>query len=314
MRLLGAVVCVLGGVALAAQGRVNGQLGLHLGDGLVAALISFVVGTVILGVAVAVTPSWRAAAPRFTAALRGRTLPPWHCLGGVAGAGFVTAQGLTVPLLGVALFTVAGVAGQVVSGLLVDRSGFGPGEPRPVTPTRALGAGLAVVAVLVAVSHELGVSTQALWLSLIPAVAGAGIGWAAPANGLVRAATGSVAFAAFVNFVVGVAVLLLACGIDVAVRGLPAPPPTQAWLYLGGLLGIIGMSSGVFAIRHIGALMLGLCLVAGQVIGAVLLDLFVPTPGTVIPPTTFIGVAITLLAAGVAAVPSGRRGTARVRG
>jgi len=52
---------------------------------------------------------------------------------------------------------------------------------------------------------------------------------------------------------------------------------------------------------------LGLCAVAGQLVGAVLLD--VSAGG--IAAGTVAGVALTLLAAGVAAVPGGR---ARVRG
>ncbi|WP_018682705.1 DMT family transporter [Actinokineospora enzanensis] len=305
MRTIAAVASVLGGVALALQSKVNGSLGHHLGDGLFAALISFFVGLVLLAVLVLAVPAWRGGGRRFADALRTRKLRPWQCLGGMAGAFYVTTQGLTVSLLGVAMFTVAGVAGSVVSSLLVDRAGFGPGGPRPVTPTRAVGAVLAVAAVGVAVSDELGTPSQ-LWLSLVPALAGAGIGWAQAANGLVGVATRSVAFASLVNFGIGFVFLVLACGVDALVRGLPKAPPTDPGLYAGGLLGVVMLLATVFAVRHIGALMVGLCAIAGQIVGAVVLDLFAPGASGGIETTTLVGVIVTLVAAGVAAVPSGR--------
>ncbi|WP_026422475.1 DMT family transporter [Actinokineospora inagensis] len=310
VKVAAVLVTVLGGVALATQSRVNGQLGARIGDGLFAAVISFSIGLVILFAGVLVLPTARAAAPKFVQALRTHRLRPWQCLGGAGGAFFVTSQGLTVALLGVAMFTVAGVSGQVLSGLLTDRAGFGPGEPRPITPTRATGAVMAVVAVAVAVSDKFD-SPSRLWLSLVPALAGLAIGWAQAANGLVRIACGSVAFASFVNFVVGTVLLVVACAIDALVRGLPGHLPPDFLLYTGGALGVVGISTGVFAVRHIGVLMVGLCLITGQVAAAVLFD--VTTAG--IEPTTVVGVAVTLLAAGVAAVPSGRAARNRpVRG
>lgn len=301
-RPLGAVVATLGGVALAAQSRINGQLGTHLGDGLIAALISFSIGLVILVTAVVAMPNARAGVGRFREAISTRQLRPWQCLGGAAGAWYVTSQGLTVTLLGVAVFTVAVVAGQVVSSLLVDRAGIAPGDAQPITVTRGVGAALAVVAVGIAVSDEFGRPGH-LWLALVPALAGVGLGWQQAVNGQVRAASGSVAFASMLNFAVGLAALTIASTVDVSLRGLPNSPPTQWWLYVGGALGVVALSTAVFAVRLVGVLMVGLCAVAGQLVGALLLDVLAPPPGEGIEPTTVIGVALTLAAVGIAAVP-----------
>ncbi|GLW94772.1 DMT family transporter [Actinokineospora globicatena] len=301
-RTAAVLITCLGGVGLATQSRVNGQLAAHLRDGLVAALVSFLVGLVILVVGVLAIPSARAAVPKVALAVREHRLRPWQCLGGAAGAFFVTAQGLTVAALGVAMFTVAAVSGQVLSGLLMDRAGIGPGGPRPITPTRAIGAVLAVVAVTAAVSDEFD-SPSRLWLSLIPAAAGLGLGWAQAVNGRVSAASGSVSVATLVNFGIGTVALALACAVDVLVRGLPAGLPSNAILYVGGALGVIGVSASVFAVRYIGVLMVSLGMISGQLAGAVLFDL----TGPGIEPATAVGVVVTLLAAGVAALPSGRR-------
>ncbi len=55
-------------------------------------------------------------------------------------------------LLGVALFTVATVTGQTLSGLLVDRMGIGPAGKRSITGIRVIGSILTVAAVAWAVS------------------------------------------------------------------------------------------------------------------------------------------------------------------
>ncbi|MGH3880703.1 MAG: DMT family transporter, partial [Actinophytocola sp.] len=140
VRVAGAAVAAVGGVALAVQGRINGQLGFVIHDGVFAALISFGIGTVLLAVAVAATPSARAGVVRLRDSVRGGRLRPWQCLGGACGAVFVTAQGVTVATLGVAVFTISVVAGQVVASLAVDRAGLGPADPQPVTLPRAVGA------------------------------------------------------------------------------------------------------------------------------------------------------------------------------
>ncbi|WP_436492286.1 DMT family transporter [Actinokineospora sp. HUAS TT18] len=297
-RSAGAVVAIGGGVVLALQARINGRLGTELGDGLIAATISFIIGLVILITAVAVTPTARAGVKRLTHALRTRQLQPWQCLGGVVGAWYVTSQGLTVTLLGVAVFTVAVVAGQVMSSLVVDRAGIAPGDPQPITGPRAFGAALAVVAVGVAVSDEFSRPGH-LWLALIPALAGAGLGWQQAVNGQVRKFADSVAVASTLNFAVGLVALLIATAVDIAVRGLPNPLPSEWWLYVGGTLGPIALSTAVFAVRLIGVLMVGLCAVAGQLAGAVLLDV----ADDVVQPATVAGVVITFVAVGVAALP-----------
>ena len=86
-------------------------------------------------------------------------------LAGGIGAFFVFAQSFTVGLLGIALFTVATVTGQTLSGLLVDRLGIGPAGKKSVTGIRVIGCILTIAAVSWAVS---------------PRFAGAAAGAAAP--------------------------------------------------------------------------------------------------------------------------------------
>lgn len=302
-KIVGALVAAGGGLCLAVQGRLNGQLGSHLRDGIAAAVFSFGTGLVLLVVLVAAMPKARAGVSRLRAALAGHTLRWWECLGGLCGAFFVTSQGISVTALGVAVFTVAVVAGQTASGLLVDRAGIGPGDPRPITPPRAIGAAIAVVAVLVSVSGDFA-HPSALWLAILPAVAGIGMSWQQAVNGLVRDASGHVLVPTAVNFGIGTVGLLVAFAVDVVVRGLPATPPADWWLYLGGPLGILAILTMVIAVRLVGVLILGLCAVAGQLAGALVLDVVTPAADGGLTLTGVLGVAITLVAVVVAALPT----------
>ncbi|MFC7548230.1 DMT family transporter [Plantactinospora sp. GCM10030261] len=299
---VGLLLSVASGLAVAVQSRINGELGVRLDDGILAAVVSFGLGLLLLVFLVPVVPSARRGMAALRVTLRDGTLRPWHCLGGVCGAFLVAAQGLTVGVLGVAVFTVAVVAGQTSSGLAVDRAGIGPTGRQPVSPGRLVGAALTVLAVLLAVGDRLG-NPRALGLAALPALAGVGIAWQQAVNGRVRVASGSAVAATAVNFAAGTVALLAAGTVDVAVRGWPTVGwPTEPWLYLGGPIGIVFIAVAAAVVRYIGVLLLGLATIAGQVGGALLIDLAVPPQAGSPKPVTLVGAVLTLLAVGIAAI------------
>jgi transporter family-2 protein len=306
-RALGVGVGVVAGVTVAVQSRINGELGVRLGDGIAAAVVSFGVGLLLLTAVVPALPAGRRGLRALREALANRKLRPWQCLGGVCGALLVASQGLTVHLLGVAVFTVAVVAGQSGSSLAVDRAGLGPTGPQPVTTARLASAALTVAAVIISVADRLG-SPSAVALAALPALAGVGVAWQQAVNGQVGVASGSALTAALVNFTVGTTALLAAYAVEVAVRGWPTGGwPHQPWLYLGGPVGIFFIAVAAVLVRYTGVLLLGLATIAGQVVGAVLLDLVAPPaaggPGRL----TLIGAALTLVAVLLAAARPARR-------
>ncbi len=133
------------GVLTALQARINGQLGVRLDDGFVAAAISFGSGLAILLVLSAVLPAGPARLRRARRrACAARTIPWWMLAGGAAGALTVATQGLAVAIIGVSLFTVGVVAGQTVNGLVLDRVGYGPAGVVAVTVPRLIGGALAL--------------------------------------------------------------------------------------------------------------------------------------------------------------------------
>jgi transporter family-2 protein len=302
-RLAVALVVAFGtGTLVAVQSRINGELGQRLGDGFLAAFISFGSGLVILALASLVWRPGRQGIGRVVVALRERSIPWWLVLGGVGGAVFVLGQGLTVGALGVALFTIAVVCGQTVSSLLIDHRGLARMPSTPATPRRVLGAALAVVAVAIAVSDRLRPDAPYLAL-IIPLVAGLLVGWQQAVNGQVRQVAGSAFTATFGNFLVGTVVLGVALLVHVAVAGWTVELVGDWWLYLGGLVGCLFIAAQAVIVRMTGVLLMGLALLAGQLVASVGLDLLLPVPGASLHLVTVVGSALVLVAVVIAAVP-----------
>ncbi len=300
---IGVAGAVLVGVFTAVQSRVNGELGRALSDGYLAAVISFGSGLLILAVVLAMwTPGRRGLRAAFGSVREGTT-PWWYLCGGAGGALFVLSQGITGAVLGVALFTVAVVCGQTISGLAIDRTGIGHTPPAAITVTRLVGSALALVAVGVAVSAGFGGDIPA-WMLLLPFASGLAVAVQQAVNGQVRRVAGSALTATFMNFLVGTTVLLTACLVHEAIVGLPERMPTNPLLYLGGLIGAIFIGGAVIVVRVTGVLLLGLGSVAGQLLMSLVLDLVLPRAGQVVVASTVVGTVLTLVAVAIAAIPS----------
>ncbi|MFL0711864.1 MAG: DMT family transporter [Microcella pacifica] len=302
---LAVAATVLAGVGVATQSRVNGELGQRFDDGFTAALVSFSSGWVLLLVIVLSTRRGRDAVRRIPAALRASELPWWMLLGGAAGGFFVLSQGLVAGILGVAIFTVALVSGQTVTGMVADARGFAGARVTPPTLARLSGAALTVLAVVVAVAGDLGGSIP--WPALIlPLLAGVGAGMQQAMNGRVRQVSGSPLAATLVNFTVGTAALLVVTVISLAVNGLPAEPPTEAYLYAGGAVGVVFIAIQAAAVARVGVLLLGMCLVLGQLMAAVVFD-SVAAIGPALQPQTVAAVVLTAVGIVVATLDRWRR-------
>ncbi|MFB8145421.1 DMT family transporter [Microbacterium sp. NPDC056003] len=294
------------GMMTAVQARVNGQLGVRLDDGFVAAAISFGSGLVIVVVLSVLLPSGRAGVGRLISGVRGRTIPWWMLAGGAAGALTVATQGLAVGLIGVSLFTVGVVAGQTVSGLLLDRVGFGPAGVVAVTVPRLLGGVLALAAVALALVGD-GLADVPVWMLVLPFLAGIAIAWQQATNGRLRQRVGTPLTATLVNFTGGTLILGVAAAVHVALVGAPQPLPTDAWLYIGGALGVVYIFMSAAIVQYTGVLLLGLGAVVGQLVTSFVLDMAWPAPASPGPVQQLAMVVVALASVVVAAVPWRRR-------
>ncbi|WP_082334682.1 DMT family transporter [Microbacterium aurantiacum] len=293
---------VLVGVLTALQARVNGQLGVRFEDGFVAAAVSFSSGLVLVVAVCLLLPAGRAGLRRLGAAVRAHAVPWWMFAGGAAGAFSVATQGLTVGIIGVALYTVGSVAGGTVAGLVLDRVGYAPGGVMAVTVPRLIGGALAVGAVALALT---GPALRGIpwWMPVLPFFVGAGIAWQQATNGRLRQRIDSALVATLVNFAGGTLLLLVVAGVHVALSGPPAPAPTEVWVYVGGALGVAYIFLSAAIVQRTGVLLLGLGVVVGQLVSSLLIDLVWPAPGT---PGTAEGAFMIALALASVAVATAR--------
>lgn len=278
-RLAVASAAAAGGL-LAFQTRINGELGSRLGDGLMAAGIAFGSGLLLVVLSLLAHRGARERMRRVRPLVQSGVLPRWTLLGGAVGSSFVISQGLVAATLGTALFTVAGVAGQVVSGLVLDRIGVGPGGSQAVTLRRLAGTSLCLVAVALSISSKLE-SDIALWAIALPLIGGAALAWQQAANGRVRAGTESVLVATVINFVAGTLVVAAVAITHGLVSGFPASFPTDPWLYLGGVSAVVFVGVTAVLVRRTGVLLLGLGIIAGQLVVSLAIDSFFSEGGGV---------------------------------
>lgn len=300
--LAGAVAFGVGGV-VAVQGRINGEVGDLTGSGVLAAVVNFTVGLCILVVVVSLRSATRTAL-RGLRSQFGTTLPWWTFAGGVGGAIYVTGQSVTVAVLGVALFTVATVAGSTGAGLAVDKVGLGPGGVVPVTAWRVVAAVLAVVAV--GSGGRDGDGAVSLPFVLLALAAGAAGAVQVGLNGRVAVASGQPLVATLVNFAVGLTALLGVIVVQALVGdegiGTVAPLWERPWLLVAGAMGVVFVAGSAWSVRALGVLLLSLIVLAGTLVGAVVVDVVVPTEGATVNAWLLVGIALTFASVGLAVV------------
>ncbi len=143
--LIPLIAVVLVGVGIAIETPTNALLGKTSGSVLWASLVSFVVGTLILALAAALTR------PRLPDGWSAAT--PWYAwVGGAYGAAVVLASAWATPKLGAGTTLVVIVASQVALGVALDHFGLLGLTPHPAGWLRLLGVVVVTAgAVLVAI-------------------------------------------------------------------------------------------------------------------------------------------------------------------
>ena len=292
--LLAVIAALIAGILVALQARINGELGLALGDGVGAALYSFTSGWILIALVTLFSKTGRAGVRRIIYLLQTKQLPLWMIFGGAFGGFLVLTQGLAAGTLGIALFTVAVVAGQGISGILIDSRGWLGVEKRKLNMARILGALIVLLGVAMVSENP---SLDTLSLLVLPFLAGLGLGYQQAANGKIRISAESAVAATFLNFAMGSGVLFIAKLVSLPLVGFPTAIPTDWWLYVGGFAGVVFIAIQVMVVGKIGVLGLGVLLGTGQLLGSLMIDLAFPLPGQVITLVHVVGVLVTLAGA-----------------
>ncbi len=136
------ILALFAGLAMPTQATVNSKLAESVQNPILAAFISFAVGTVVLFVYILLT-----GVPLSNLAYS-KNAPLIAWIGGFLGAFFVAAMATVVPKIGVALAFSLAIGGQMIVTLLIDHFGWLGVPEKPINLTRIAGAALITIGVV----------------------------------------------------------------------------------------------------------------------------------------------------------------------
>jgi len=302
------LLAALSGVMIAMQTRANGELSLQLDNGLQAAFISFSTGWVLIALIALFNPGIKNGIKNLRSAVGNKEIAPGILFAGVLGGTFTATQTQIVPFLGVALYSVASIAGQSGTSLIVDRIGLTGGGKKPISPRRIAAAVVTVMAVLVSVLDRIEAKNLSLIAVGFAVFAGAVVGVQRALNGLINEHSHQSFTTSLLNFTTGTAALGIVLLIAVAIGkvefvALPAGP---WWIYTGGTIGVIYIAFTARIVQHLGVLTFTLFSTGGTLFGALIIDLYSPTNGVSVSAYLVSGIVMTFLGVLVGGVNSSK--------
>lgn len=290
-------LAALSGLLIALQARANGELSHRLGNGLQAALVSFTSGLIIIVVIALFNPSIKEGVRTLRRAVIAKAIPPWTLFAGMLGASFVAVQTQIVPLIGVAIYSVAAIAGQSAISLVVDRIGLTGGGKKEITPRRVTAAFVTVFAVFISVADRLDGKDLSIAAVILGVLAGAIVGVQRAMNGQINEHSQQSFTTSLLNFAMGTTFLLVLLFIAMTIGGMKLSPLPAGpwWIYTGGVIGVIYVAFTSTIVQHLGVLTFTLISVGGQLAGSLLIDLYSPTDGVRVSIYLVSGIVLTYL-------------------
>ena len=301
-------LAALSGVMIALQARANGELSYRLDNAPQAALVSFSSGLFFITIYAIFSPKIKEGIKRLRSAVSRGEIPKIRLLAGSLGGAFVALQTSVVPLIGVALYSVASIAGQSAVSLLVDRIGLTGGGVKLISSRRISAAFITVLAVLVSVIDKLEADNFQLFALLLALIAGALVGVQRALNGQINEYSQNSYTTSLLNFITGTSflslfiIILIVLG-RVELEPLPIGP---WWIYTGGIIGVIYIAATSLIVQHLGVLTFTLFSVGGQLIASLLLDIYSPTQGVSVSWYLVSGIAMTYIGVLVGGVRQSR--------
>ena len=304
------LLAAISGAMIALQARANGELSSRLDNGLQAARVSFGSGLVIIFVITLFNSKIQDGVKNLRRAVANKEIAPWKLFAGALGGSFVAIQTQIVPLIGVAIYSVASIAGQTAMSLVVDRIGLTGGGKKLISPRRVLAAVLTVIAVLVSVWDRIDANDLSMLAVTAGGIAGAVVGVQRALNGQINEHSHQSFTTSLLNFATGTSFLLIlvVAGLVMGRNELSPLPSGPWWIYMGGVIGVIYIAFTSTIVQHLGVLTFTLFSVGGQLVGSLIIDLVSPTDGVSVSAYLVTGIVMTY-----AGVLAGGVGNLRVR-
>ena len=291
------LLAALSGAMIALQARANGELSHRLDNGLQAALVSFSSGLLIILLITPFSPHIKEGIKNLRDAVADKEIARWKLFAGALGGSFVAIQTQIVPLIGVAIYSVASIAGQTAMSLVVDRIGLTGGGKKLISPRRVIAALITVIAVLVSVWDRIDANNLSLLAVAAGCVAGAVVGVQRALNGQINKHSHQSFTTSLLNFITGTTflVILILVGVVLGKNELSPLPAGPWWIYTGGVIGVIYIAFTSTIVQHLGVLTFTLFSVGGQLAASLVIDLVSPTDGVSVSAYLITGLAMTYI-------------------
>jgi len=288
-------LAALSGVLIALQARANGELSHRLDNGLQAALVSFGSGLLIILIITPFSSHIKEGIANLRGAIARKEIARWKLFAGALGGSFVAIQTQIVPLIGVAIYSVASIAGQTAMSLVVDRIGLTGGGKKLISPRRVMAAVITVFAVLVSVWDRIDANNLSMIAVTAGCIAGAVVGVQRALNGQINEHSHQSFTTSLLNFITGTSflVILILAGVALGKNELSPLPAGPWWIYTGGVIGVIYIAFTSTIVQHLGVLTFTLFSVGGQLAGSLIIDLVSPTDGVSVSAYLITGLAMT---------------------
>jgi transporter family-2 protein len=302
------LLAALSGLMIALQARANGELSHRLNNGLEAALVSFGSGLIIIAAIAVFNPAIKEGIKNLRVAVANKEIAQWKLLAGALGGSFVAIQTHIVPLIGVAIYSVASIAGQTAMSLVVDRIGLTGGGKKLISGRRVAAAVLTVLAVFVSVFDRIDAKNLSLFAVVLGCIAGAVVGVQRALNGQINEHSHQSFTTSLLNFITGTSllVILILGGVLIGKIELVPLPAGPWWIYTGGVIGVIYIAFTSTIVQHLGVLTFTLFSVGGQLVGSLVIDLISPTNGVNVSAYLVTGIVMTYLGVIAGGVSSSR--------
>lgn len=288
------LLSLLAGALTSVQSRANGELSVDLHNALGAAIVSNLIGWAILWAILLGRRSNRAGFKKLMQAVKTGELPWWNLLAGMAGAFYVSMQSISVPQIGVAIFTICVIGGQTASSLLVDKIGFSSNGKQHITWPRVFTAIMTMIAVTVAVYPQFGKSNFRFFTVILCIAVGVVGSFQFAMNSKINHVAERAIVTTWFNFFIGTFFIAIALGVDIAKGATIGHLPHNPWAYIGGPCGLIFIAVAANVVKSMGVLNFVLFSVTGQLVGALLLDWLIPAHKGALSGYLIAGTAITL--------------------
>lgn len=300
------IIAFLTATLIALQARANGELSHLLGNPIQAATVSFGSGLIVIAIFAATHHGMRQGLLGIKEGIATGGLKKWNLFAGMLGGIFVAIQTNTVPLIGVAIYSVASISGQTASSLIVDAFGLSGGAKKHITFRRVFASFITVLAVLVSVWDRIDANDLSLFPVALAGLAGGIVGIQRALNGKINIYSKQHWTTSLLNFIMGTTFLLLLTAILIPAghykfQSLPATP---WWIYTGGVLGVIYIAYSATIVQQLGVLVSTLLSVGGNLFGALLIDWLIPAHGVKVSAWLVTGICLSFLGVIVGGVSS----------